>query len=119
MALRVVLIDDDPRFRAKASRTLVSEGAQVVAELSDGAGAVEAAATWEPDVVLVDIRMPGVDGLEAARRLRDTQHGPIVILISTSGLHEGQQLAKGIADGYLPKDELSLPAILAIAAPGP
>lgn len=118
MALRVVLVDDDDRFRSMARRTLVAEGLEVVAEVADGADAVAAVETWHPDVVLVDLRMPGVGGPEVARRLRATKGGAVVILISTVDMAHGRRLAEGLAAGYLPKDEVSLAAILALI-PGP
>lgn len=114
MSLRVVLVDDDERFRSMARRALVAEGADVVAEVAGGAGAVDAVRTWQPDVVLVDIRMPGIDGPEVARRLRAEVPGAVVILISTVDPVDGSRLAEGVAAGYLPKDELGLPAILTV-----
>lgn len=112
MSLRVVLVDDDRRFRTMARRALVAEGIDVVAEVADGADAAAAVETWHPDVVLVDIRMPGIDGLEVARRLQGKAGDAVVILISTIDADHGRRLAEGIAAGYLPKDELSLPAIV-------
>ena len=115
MAMRVVLVDDDQRFRETARRALAADGIAVVAEVADGSLAGEAVARWRPDVVLVDIRMPGVDGLEVARRLRALPGDPPeVILISTIDDTSGRQLAAGLASGYLPKDALSLAAIQAI-----
>lgn len=118
MALRVVLVDDDRRFREMARRALVAEGVDVVAVVQDGASATKAAHTWHPDVILVDVRMPGVDGPEVARRLREQAGGPAVILISTIDVEHGRRLAAGIAVGYLPKDELSLAAIQDLLAAG-
>ena len=110
MPLRVVLVDDDHRFRAMAHRALEAEGVDVVAEVADGAAATEVVAATKPDLVLIDIRMPGIDGLEVARRLAAAD-APPVILISTIDVVDGCRLADGIAVGYLPKDELSLDAI--------
>ncbi|MEO5678898.1 MAG: response regulator transcription factor [Acidimicrobiales bacterium] len=112
MSLRVVLVDDDERFRTMARRALVAEGMDVVAEITDGADAVDVVETWHPDVVLVDVRMPGTDGLEVARRLRGMAIDTVVILISTIDVDHGRRLADGLAAGYLPKDELSLRAIV-------
>ena len=112
MALRVVLVDDDARFRTMARRALVAEGAEVVAEVGDGADAVAVVETWHPDVVLVDVRMPGVDGPEVARRLLATKGGAVVILISTLDEAHGRRLSDGLAVGYLPKASVSLDAIL-------
>jgi DNA-binding NarL/FixJ family response regulator len=67
--LRVVIVDDHPVFR-QGLRTLLEDlGVDVVAEESDGAAGVEAALAHRPDVVLMDLQMPGVSGVEATRRL--------------------------------------------------
>ena len=118
MELRVVLIDDDERFRAQARRSLHAEGVDVVAEVASGADAVEVVARWKPDVALVDILMPEVDGLEVARQLQETDGGPAVILISTRDKAYGDRLASTVGARYLPKDQLSLAAILPLARPG-
>ncbi|MCA1693476.1 MAG: response regulator transcription factor [Actinobacteria bacterium] len=117
VALRVVLVDDDRRFRAVARRTLVADGVDVVAEVEDGADAVAAIALWRPDVVLLDIELSGVSGLDVARRLRAEGGGPAVLLISTRDATYGNRLAAGLAAGYLPKAELSLQAILELIQP--
>jgi CheY-like chemotaxis protein len=119
MAMRVVLVDDDGRFRAVARRTLVADGVDVVAEVDDGAEALAVIAHWMPDVVLLDIGLPGIDGLEVARRLRAVTGGPVVILISSRDVAYGCRVATGLAAGYLPKDELSLQAILDVTGPTP
>jgi CheY-like chemotaxis protein len=111
MPLRVVLVDDDRRFRTMARRALEAEGVEVAAEVERGVDAVGAVELWRPDVVLVDIRMPDLDGPEVARRLGDCTATPVVILISTVDVSSGRQLAEGVAAGYLPKDDLSLSAI--------
>ena len=118
MTLRVVLVDDDPRFRRLARRALAAEGVDVIDEVADGGLAVDSVERWHPDVVIVDIRMPGVDGLEVARRLLALPGDrPMVILTSTIDATYGRQLAHGLAAGYLPKDELSATAILEIRSP--
>ena len=119
MPLRAVLVDDDERFRAMARRTLVAEGIEVVGESANGADASGAVAHWRPDLVLLDIGLPDVDGLEVARRLGAAGDGPVVILISTRDVDYGRRVAAGLAAGYLPKDELSLAAILEIVGSAP
>ncbi len=116
MAMRVFLVDDDARFRALARRALVGDGLDVVADTGSGADVVDGVAHHRPDVVLLDIQMPGVDGLEVARQLK-RRGGPVVILISTREQAHGDRLAAGLAAGYLPKDQLSAAAILRIARP--
>jgi DNA-binding NarL/FixJ family response regulator len=115
MSLRVVLVDDDERFRAMACRALVADGVEVVAQAENGEGAFDAVAQWHPDVVLLDIRLPGIDGLQVARQLRDEEGGPVVILISTLDAAYGRRVASGLAAGFLPKNEISRAAIVEIA----
>jgi DNA-binding NarL/FixJ family response regulator len=108
MSIRVLLADDQTLvrsgFRALLER---SDDIQVVAEASDGAEAVELARTERPDVVLMDIRMPGVDGLEAARRITaDESLADVrVIMLTTFELDEYVfEALHGGASGFLLKD---------------
>src|SRR5690349_20002511 len=116
MPLRVVLIDDDQRFRATARRALEAEGVQIVAELASGKQALATVQECYPDVVLVDVRMPGIDGVEVARRLQGKVGTTVVILMSTLDVDHGRLPAEVVAAGYLPKDELSLTAISELLA---
>jgi RNA polymerase sigma factor (sigma-70 family) len=77
----------------------------VVAEVADGLEAVEAARRLQPDVVLMDIRMPGVDGLEATRRLADSDTATRVLILTTFGLSEYvYEALRAGASGFLLKD---------------
>ena len=67
--MRVLIVDDHPSFRASARKLLESEGYDVVGEAADGAGALEAAEQLHPDVVLLDVQLPDLDGFEVAKRL--------------------------------------------------
>ena len=80
--LRVLIVDDHPTFRAGLRALLATdERLRVVAEASTGAGAITAVASSAPDVVLMDVHMPGVDGVEATRRIIDAApHVAIVVL---------------------------------------
>jgi DNA-binding NarL/FixJ family response regulator len=111
----VVLVDDDGRFRTAAVRALVADGFDVVAQAADARDAVEAVSTWAPDLVLIDISLPDTDGAEVARRLRDGGCEATVILISSREAEYGRRLAHGVADGFIPKDQLSRATIDAIA----
>ena len=107
MSRRVLIADDDALARA-ALRTIFDAHAdlEVVAEANDGLEAVEHAARLHPDVVLLDIRMPNLDGLEAARRiLASSSNRARVIMLTTFDLDEHVYDAlKAGASGFLRKD---------------
>ena len=69
MGKSVLIVDDHPSFRASARRMLEAAGYEVVGEAEDGAAALDAAGQLRPDVVLLDVRLPDIDGFEVARRL--------------------------------------------------
>lgn len=114
MPLRALLVDDDARFRAMARRVLLADGMEVVAEVGKGAEVQDAVARWRPDVVLLDVGLPDVDGVEVARRLQREVRCPSVILISSRDVAYGRLVATGVAAGYMPKDELCLAAVLEV-----
>jgi DNA-binding NarL/FixJ family response regulator len=79
--IRVVLVDDQPLVRAGLQRILASDSAfSVTAECSDGNEALAAVRSVQADVVLMDVRMRGMDGIEATRRIRDLDGPPVLIL---------------------------------------
>jgi DNA-binding NarL/FixJ family response regulator len=79
--IKVVLVDDQPLVRAGLQRILASDSEfSVMAECSDGAEALAALGSVEADVVLMDVRMRGMDGMEATRRVRDLGGPPVLIL---------------------------------------
>ncbi|MFJ9446012.1 response regulator [Kitasatospora sp. NPDC101235] len=105
--LRVVVADDQALVRTGFRLILESEGIEVVAEAEDGEQAVAAVRRSRPDVVLMDIRMPGLDGLEAARRiLADrVQEPPRIIMLTTFDLDHYVYAAMAAgASGFLLKD---------------
>ncbi|MEV0643747.1 response regulator transcription factor [Phytomonospora sp. NPDC050363] len=103
--LRVVVADDQALVRTGFKMILSADGIDVVAEAADGAQAVEAVRRTLPDVVLMDIRMPEMDGLEATRRILGGGHEPRVIMLTTFDLdhYVYAALAAG-ASGFLLKD---------------
>ncbi len=103
--LRVLLVDDDPAFAELITCVLTLDGADVLGHALDGAQGVELAHELEPDVVLMDVRMPRMDGLEATRRILATVPGARVLVVSSSTDPDDVERAKEVgADGYLSKD---------------
>src|SRR4051812_37849259 len=118
--LRVVIADDQPMMRAGFKAVLEATGdIVVVAEAGTGAEAVEAARQHAPDVVLMDIRMPVMDGIEATRRLPRER----ILILTTFGLDEYIIAAlRAGASGFLLKDAPTaqvVEAVRAVAAGGP
>jgi DNA-binding NarL/FixJ family response regulator len=112
--LRVVIADDQPMMRAGFKAVLEATGSiEVVAEAGTGEEAVLAARRENPDVVLMDIRMPGLDGIEATRRLP----GQRVLILTTFGLDEYiiEALRAG-ASGFLLKDAPTQEVVDAVRA---
>jgi DNA-binding NarL/FixJ family response regulator len=112
--LRVVIADDQPMMRAGFKSVLEATGSiEVVGEAGNGEEAVQAARAHAPDVVLMDIRMPGMDGIEATRRLP----GQRVLILTTFGLDEYiiEALRAG-ASGFLLKDAPAREVVDAVRA---
>ena len=82
--VRVLVVDDQEPFRA-AMRAVVEEtdGFAVVGSATSGEEALTASAELRPDLVLMDVNLPGIDGIEATRRLSAAQDRPVVVLLST------------------------------------
>ena len=102
--VRAVVVDDHPVFRSGLRLLLEDLGVEVVAEAADGDGAVELALEHRPDVVLMDLQMPGVSGLEATRRLSDA--APEVRVLVLTMLEDDDTVFAALragAAGYLLK----------------
>jgi DNA-binding NarL/FixJ family response regulator len=105
--IRVLIVDDQSLVRAGFRMILeAEEDVDVVGEASDGSEALAAAGELKPDVILMDVRMPNVDGLEATRQLLDgKQEGPRVLILTTFDLDEYVYEALRVgASGFLLKD---------------
>src|SRR5437016_4790288 len=106
MSIRVLIADDQTLVRTGMRMILEAEqDLDVVGEAKDGAEAVDAARGARPDIVLMDIRMPVLDGIEATRRLMRSTHPPRVLMLTTFDLDEYlfDALHAG-ASGFLLKD---------------
>ncbi|MGY2080984.1 response regulator transcription factor [Modestobacter sp. SYSU DS0657] len=104
--VRVLVVDDDPLVRAALAMVLGgADGLALVGEAGDGAEVPAAVARTSPDVVLMDIRMPGVDGLTATERIQHQQDAPEVIVLTTFDADD--QVLRALragASGFLLKD---------------
>ncbi|MEU0546367.1 response regulator transcription factor [Micromonospora sp. NPDC005979] len=122
--IRVVIVDDDPLVRGMLTLMLDgADGIAVVGEAADGATAITAVDRHLPDVVLMDIRMPGVNGITATERLRRRHRPPEIIVLTTfdTDEHVLRALRAG-ASGFLLKDtppEQISQAVRAVAAGNP
>lgn len=117
MSPRVLIVDDHPTFRATARALLESEGFDVVGEAGDGASAIEAASTLSPDLVLLDIHLPDMDGFTVAARIRAGERDPLVVLTSSRDRSDfGPLVPQCGACGFIPKAELSGAALAAMLA---
>ncbi len=114
----VLIVDDQPPFRTVA-RTVVGliAGWTVTAEAETGEDAVTLAAATHPEVVLMDIHLPGINGIEATRRLLALLPGTTVVLLSSYAVED---LPADAADcgavAYLPKEDLTPAALAALRA---
>jgi DNA-binding NarL/FixJ family response regulator len=118
METRLLIVDDHAGFRSFARMLLTSEGFDVTGDAEDGEAALEAVREQHPDVVLLDVQLPGIDGFEVAERLSETAHPPSVVLTSSRAASDyGSRLANARAKGFIPKQDLSAAAILATLAP--
>jgi DNA-binding NarL/FixJ family response regulator len=112
MSPTVLIVDDHPGFRASARRLLSSQGYDVVGEAADGEEALAAAEALRPDLVLLDVGLPGIDGLEVAASLAETLPEAVIVLVSSRDPEDlGPLLTTAPARGFIPKAELSAAAI--------
>ncbi|MFI7448003.1 response regulator [Nonomuraea sp. NPDC049714] len=103
-ALRMMVVDDHPMWRDAVARDLGDAGYEVVATIGEGRQALRVAATVRPDVVILDLRLPDLPGVEVARGLAASDHPPRVLVLSASGEHEDVlEAVKAGASGYLVK----------------
>ena len=112
VAVRVLIVDDHPPFRTLAKELLELAAFSVVGEAGDAAGALQLATELKPDLVLLDIGLPDLDGFEVARRLAELATAPKVVLISSRDRSAYRtRLAASPVLGFLPKGDLSVAAV--------
>jgi two-component system response regulator EvgA len=116
MGKTVLIVDDHPSFRASARRMLEADGYEVVGDAADGAAALAAVEQLRPDLVLLDVRLPDIDGFEVARRLlhADGQPPQIVLTSSNDPADLGEAIGASGARGFIPKGDLTGTAVAAL-----
>lgn len=104
----VLIVDDHDSYRVLARRLLESEGFDVVGESADGLSAVADAERLRPEVVLLDVQLPDIDGFEVARRLAALASPPTVVLCSSREASDyGPQVDRAAVNGFISKADLS------------
>jgi len=108
----VLIVDDQPAFRALARDLLQLGGYEVVGDAADGGSAIAASERLRPDIVLLDVQLPDVDGFAVAAQLSTQDNAPAVVLTSSrdSSAYR-RRLASSPARGFIPKAELSAAAL--------
>lgn len=111
----VLIVDDHDGFRALARDLLTMADFEVVGEASDGRAALRQVRRHQPDVVLLDVRLPDLDGFAVAHELSRRPGPPTVVLVSTRDASDyGRRIADSRAAGFIPKSRLSGDALRAI-----
>jgi DNA-binding NarL/FixJ family response regulator len=115
MAWSVLIVDDHEGFRAGARALREAEGFEVLGEAGDGESAVEQARSLRPQVVLLDVQLPGIDGFAVAEQLAAEPSAPAVVLISSRGEAAFRtRLAVTPARGFITKSEFTGECLLSL-----
>lgn len=109
MRVRVLIVDDHESFRRAAQAVVQGiEGFEVAGEVADGEASITAARTLRPDIILMDVNLPGINGIEATRQIRSVLPRVVVLLLSARDTNEFDRAAQDCgAAGYLAKARLS------------
>ena len=106
--MKVLIVDDHPSFRASARRMLEADGHEVVGEASTGAEGIRSAIEIAPELVLLDVHLPDIDGFDVAARLSGNGAGTAIVLTSSHDSSDfGPLVERSGARGFIPKSELS------------
>lgn len=115
----VLIVDDHPSFRFQARALLEAADYVVAGEAPNGRAAIEMVGALQPEIVLLDIGLPDLDGFEVARQLAEASAPPVVVLTSSrDAAAYGPLIAASSAVGFIAKDELSGPALAALVTNG-
>jgi DNA-binding NarL/FixJ family response regulator len=113
--MTVLIVDDHPSFRASARTLLEAEGYEVIGEAENGADAITAVAALQPELVLLDVQLPDMDGFQVAEQLCRLADPPQVVLTSSRDSSDyGPCITVCGARGFVPKGDLSGAAIAAL-----
>ena len=114
--MTLLVVDDHEEFRSFARTLFTAEnGFEVTGDTPDGESAVAAVESLHPDVVLLDVQLPGIDGFEVARRLAKLRDAPRVVMTSSRQASDyGSRLAEAPVRGFIPKQDLSPAALAAV-----
>jgi CheY-like chemotaxis protein len=108
----LLIVDDHEGFRSFVASMLDGDEFTVTGIAEDGETALEAVASLRPDLVLLDIQLPGIDGFEVASRISRTPSPPAIVLTSTRDAADfGARLRSAPVLGFVPKHEMSVGAI--------
>jgi DNA-binding NarL/FixJ family response regulator len=111
----VLIVDDHPSFRASARAILEAEGFEIVGEAVDGSSAIAEIKRLHPDVVLLDVQLPDMDGFEVCQGCGHNGSRPRVVLVSSRDASDyGDLIERSGARGFIPKAELSGQALAAL-----
>jgi len=108
--IRTLLVDDSSEFLEAASRFLSSDPQiEIVGATASGEEALQKVSLLNPDLVLMDLAMPGLNGLEATRQLKNQPDAPRVVLLTLHDNHEYRKASEDVqADGFVPKSEFGV-----------
>jgi DNA-binding NarL/FixJ family response regulator len=115
MRTTILIVDDHDAFRSWAREVLEEAGYEVVGEAEDGESAIRSSSQLRPNVVLLDIQLPDIDGFEVARRLNGARLPPVVVLTSSRAEADyGLRIARSGARGFIPKADISRLALQSV-----
>lgn len=120
VALTLLIVDDHQGFRGFARDLLEAEGLEVVGEAADGASALAETERLDPDVVLLDVVLPGMDGFAVCDRLaqRDRHRPAVVLTSSRDAASYGDRIERSSARGFVTKHALTAAAVRALVDAG-
>lgn len=117
MVCTVVIVDDHADFRAHATEMLKAAGYDVLGSCQDGLSGLTAIAVLRPDVVLLDVQLPDIDGFAVAEQVERGSGGPVVVLTSSREAADyGARILRSSAAGFLSKTDLSAQSLAHVVA---